>query len=54
MANNDKETSSDDYKTGRHCKDPQMHALKKAHGEATRQSELPPFISKEALPGEKD
>ena len=54
MANNDKNTSSDDYKTGRPCKDPQMHALKKAHGEPVRQSELLPFISKQALPGEKD
>ena len=53
MANN-KETSSDDYKTGRPCKDPQMHALKKVQGVPVRQSELPPFISKEAMPGEKD
>ena len=54
MAKDEKETSSDDYKTGRPCKDPQMHALKKTHGTPTRQAELPPYISKDALPGEKD
>jgi len=43
-----------DMKTGRECKDPQMHALKQAHGTAARQSELPPYIRKEAMPGEKD
>jgi hypothetical protein len=43
-----------DMKTGKPCKDPQMHALKKTHGTPVRQAELPPYISKQALPGEKD
>jgi len=43
-----------DMKTGKPCKDPQMHALKQAHGTPTRQSELPPYISESAEPGEKD
>lgn len=32
----------------------QMKALKTAHGTPVRQSELPPYISKDAMPGEKD
>jgi len=43
-----------DMKTGRECKDPQMHSLKKAQGTPTRQSELPPYVGKDAMPGEKD
>jgi len=43
-----------DMHTGRECKDPQMHSLKKAQGTPTRQSELPPYIGKDAMPGEKD
>jgi len=43
-----------DLKTGREAKDAQMKALKTAHGTPTRQADLPPFISKDAMPGEKD
>jgi hypothetical protein len=55
MAKNGNDNGNDkDMKTGRSCNDEQMHALKTAHGTATRQSELPPYISKEAMPDEKD
>ena len=43
-----------DMQTGRPAKDAQMKALKTAQGTPVRQSELPPYISKDAMPGEKD
>lgn len=43
-----------DLKTGRDAKDEQMKALKTAHGTPVRQSELPPFIGKDKMPGEED
>jgi len=45
---------ADDYATGRPAQNPQMKALQKAQGTPTRQSELPPFVGKDAMPGEKD
>jgi hypothetical protein len=55
MAKNGNDNGNDkDMSTGRPCKDPQMHALKSAHGTATRQSELPPYISKKAMPHDPD
>ena len=39
-----------DMPTGRPCKDPQMHAMRKAHGTATRQSELPPYLNHDTVP----
>ena len=43
-----------DMSTGRPPKDDQMKAMQKAQGTPTRQSELPPYVSKDAMPGEKD
>jgi len=40
--------------TGRPAKDEQMKALKTAHGTPTRQAELPPYVGKDAMPGEED
>ena len=45
---------ADDYATGKPAQNDQMKALKKAQGTPVRQSELPPFISKDAMPGEQD
>ena len=39
-----------DMPTGKPCKDPQMHAMKKAHGTATRQRELPPYVNHDTVP----
>lgn len=39
---------------GRPPKDEQMKGIQKAHGTPVRQSELPPYISEKAMPGEKD
>ena len=50
----DPRPDADDYATGRPAKDPQMKALKQAMGTPVRQATLPPFISKDAMPGEKD
>jgi hypothetical protein len=43
-----------DMRTGRDAKDEQMRAVKKVQGTPVRQSELPPFISKDRLPGETE
>jgi hypothetical protein len=53
MAKNDNGNDKD-MKTGRPPRDEQMKAVQKAHGTPTRQSELPPFVSKDAMPGETD
>ena len=45
-----KTPSSDDYTTGRAPQDEQMKAMRKAMGEPVRQRDLPPFVSKSALP----
>jgi hypothetical protein len=44
-----------DMPTGKQSTDcPQMKALRTAHGTPVRQSELPPYVGKDAMPGEKD
>ena len=49
MAKNDK-----DVNTGREPKDEQMKAVKKMQGTPVRQADLPPYISKDKMPGEQD
>ena len=45
---------AEDMRTGRPCKDAQMHALKKVHGVPVRQATLPPYISELPMTEEKD
>jgi hypothetical protein len=53
MAKNDNGNDKD-MKTGRPPRDEQTKALQKAHGTPVRQATLPPYIGKDAMPGEKD
>jgi hypothetical protein len=43
-----------DMSTGRPPRDDQMRSLQKAQGTPVRQSELPPYVSRSEMPGEKD
>lgn len=48
--NNGRYDNNKDMPTGRPSKNPQMTALKKAHGTATRQREYPPYINHDTVP----